>query len=446
MDDTTKRSLKEIFGAGLKAVDPQEAVGRHVQLAGEHLQVGGRTYPLASFKRIFVIGFGKGTAPMAKALEDILGDRLTAGWITVKYGHGMPLKKVRVMEAGHPIPDESGRQATRVILDRLEECTAEDLVLGAFSGGGSALSPAPRAPLELREKQKTTQLLLDCGATISELNAIRKHLSVCKGGQLAKLAYPATLVSLFLSDVVGDPLEVIASGPTVPDSSTFADCLQVVERYGLSDKLPAAVLKLLRDGAQGLIEETPKAGDAIFQRVQNLIVGNNRAALLAAAEKAAQLGYHTLILSSYMQGEAREIAHCFAALGKEIAASGHPVPPPACLLAGGETTVTRRGRGQGGRNQELALAAALQLEGWPRIALLSAGTDGTDGPTEAAGAFADGETCERAWQKGINPREYLLNNDSYNFFNELGDLLITGPTRTNVMDVICLLVEAGNSP
>ena len=441
MDDTKKSRLEEIFMAGLKAVDPEEAIRRNVQLTGDHLKVGGHSYPLASFKRIIVTGFGKGTAPMAKALEEILGDRLTAGWITVKYEHGMPLQKIRVMEAGHPIPDESGLKATRFILDRLKECTAEDLVLCAFSGGGSALSPAPRGPLQLSEKQETTRLLLDCGANIFELNSIRKHLSVCKGGQLAKIAYPATLVSLFLSDVVGDALDVIASGPTVPDSSTFADCLQIVERYGLSEKLPPPVLKLLRDGAQGLIEETPKAGDPVFQKVQNLIVGSNRSALLAAAQKAEQLGYHTLILSSFMQGEAREIAHAFAAVGKEIVASGHPISPPACILAGGETTVTIRGSGKGGRNQELALAAALAIEGWPQIALLSAGTDGSDGPTDAAGAFADGGTYPMAFKKGLNPHEYLLNNDSYNFFNQLGDLLITGPTRTNVMDVICLLVD-----
>ncbi len=445
MDATEKKRLTEIYLAGLKAVDPEEAVRRHVQLSGDHLLVGGRSYPLASFKRIIVIGCGKGTAPMARALEEILGDRLTGGWITVKYGHGLPLKKVRVTEAGHPIPDEAGLAATRLILDRLRECTATDLVLGAFSGGGSALSPAPRAPLELSEKQETTRLLLDCGATIFELNAIRKHLSVSKGGQLAKIAYPATLVSLFLSDVVGDALEAIASGPTVPDPSTCADCLRIIERYGLSAKLPPAVLKLLRDGVQGLIEETPKEGDAVFRKVQNLVVGSNRAALLASAQKAAELGYKTLILSSFIQGEAREIAQLFAAVGKEIVVSGHPVSPPACLLAGGETTVTVRGRGRGGRNQELALAAALGLEGWPGITLLSAGTDGSDGPTEAAGAYADGGTCQRARQQGLNPQESLSNNDSYNFFSQLGDLLITGPTRTNVMDVVCLLVNGDSS-
>jgi glycerate 2-kinase len=441
MDEKTKRTLEAIFMAGLKAVDPEEAVRRHVQLTGDLLKVGVHEYPLAAFERIFVTGFGKGTAPMARALEEILGDRLTDGWITVKYGHGLPLKKVCVMEAGHPIPDQAGLHATRFILDRLEGCTEKDLILCAFSGGGSALSPAPRSPLELGEKQETTQLLLDCGATIFELNAMRKHLSLCKGGQLARIAFPATLISLFLSDVVGDPLDVIASGPTVSDPSTFSDCICIVDRYGLREKLPFAVLKLLEDGTQGLIAETPKAGDAVFKKGRNLVVGSNRAALLAAAGKAKALGYNTLILSSFVQGEAREIALAFAVIGKEIVASGHPIAPPACILAGGETTVTIRGCGKGGRNQELALAAAQVMEGWPQIALLSAGTDGSDGPTDAAGAFVDGNTCPDALRKGIDPEKYLLGNDSYHFFNQLDDLFITGPTRTNVMDVICLLVS-----
>jgi len=441
MNEKTKRTLEAIFTAGLKAVDPEEAIRRYVQLTADHLKVGEHEYPLASFDRIIVTGFGKGTAPMAKALEEILGDRLTEGWITVKYGHGLPLNKIHVMEAGHPIPDHAGMQATQFILDRLKGCTEKDLVLCAFSGGGSALSPAPRAPLELGEKQETTQLLLNCGATIFELNALRKHLSCCKGGQLARIAFPATLVSLFLSDVVGDPLDVIASGPTVPDPSTFSDCIRIVERYGLRGKLPSAVFRLLEDGVEGLIAETPKAGDAAFKKGLNLVVGSNRAALLAAAGKAEALGYNTLVLSSFVQGEAREIARFFAAMGKEIAASGHPIAPPACILAGGETTVTIRGGGKGGRNQELALAAAREMDGWPQMALLSAGTDGSDGPTDAAGAFVDGNTCPAALVRGIDPEKYLLGNDAYHFFNQLEDLFITGPTRTNVMDVICLLVS-----
>jgi hydroxypyruvate reductase len=378
---------------------------------------------------------------MAKALEEVLGDRLTSGWIIVKYGHGLPLKKIRVMEAGHPVPDQAGLEAASFILDRLRECTEEDLLLCAFSGGGSALTPALLPPLSLSEKQKTTQLLLRSGATINELNAIRKHLSAGKGGQFAKIAYPATVVSLFLSDVIGDPLDVIASGPTVPDPSTFADCLKIVERYGLTQGLPEPVLDLLNKGAQGLIEDTPKAGDIVFEKVQNLVVGSNRAALLAAAAGARALGYKPLVLSSFIQGEAREIAPALVGIGKEMIVSGNPISPPACILAGGETTVTIRGPGKGGRNQELALAAAIALEDWPGIALLSAGTDGTDGPTDAAGAFTDGDTCKEALQKGINPVEYLLDNDSYNFFDQLGQLFKTGPTRTNVMDLICLLVS-----
>jgi len=443
MDENAKSKLKEIFFAGLKAVEPEEAVRRHVRLTGNRLWVGEYSYLLDSFERIIVTGFGKATAPMAKALEDILGERLSEGWIIVKYGHKVPLKKVRVMEAAHPVPDEAGQKATRFILDRLKECTEKDLVLCAVSGGGSALSPSPREPLELSEIQETTRLLLESGATILELNSIRKHLSTCQGGQLARSAYPAAVVSLLLSDVVGDPPDVISSGPTVPDPSTFSDCLDIVERYGLSGKLPPRVLKLLRDGADGPADETPKPGDAVFNRCRSLVVGSNRSALLASSRKAKELGYKTLVLSSFIQGEARDVAEVFAAIGKEIAASGNPISSPCCILAGGETTVTIRGNGKGGRNQELALAAAISIEGHPLISMLSAGTDGSDGPTDAAGAFVDGATLREALKKGMDAKKYLLNNDSYTFFKELDDLLTTGPTRTNVMDVICLLVEPG---
>jgi glycerate 2-kinase len=441
LDQKLKETLTRIFMAGLRAVDPEEAVRRHVELVGSRLRVGEHFYPLDRFERVIVIGAGKGTAPMARALEDILGERLTRGLIIVKYGHGLPLQKIRVLEAGHPVPDQAGLDATRGMLAEIEQCTALDLVLCAFSGGGSALTPAPRPPVSFPEKQQTTELLLASGATIEEVNAVRKHLSLGKGGQLAQLSSPATVVSLLLSDVVGDPLDVIASGPTVPDPSTFVDCLNIIERYDLPGKLPAAVLKVLNDGAAGLLADTPKPGDAVFKKVQNLVVGSNRAALLAAAEEARLLGYHVLMLSSFMQGEAREIAQALTAIGKEIVYSDNPVPSPACVLAGGETTVTIAGRGKGGRNQELALAAALALKGWAHIALLSAGTDGTDGPTDAAGAFADGETCRKASQQGMNPREYLGNNDSYNFFDQLDQLCKTGPTRTNVMDLMCLLVD-----
>jgi hydroxypyruvate reductase len=282
---------------------------------------------------------------------------------------------------------------------------------------------------------------LECGAEIGEINSIRKHLSRSKGGGLARAAYPATLVSLILSDVVGDRLDVIASGPTAPDNSLFADCIAIVERYGLSARLPGPVWHYLKNGAAGLVPETPKAGDQIFRKVQNVVVGNNRMALLAARDQAEALGFRALLLTSALEGEAQQVGRMLVALGKEVALSGHPVAPPACLLAGGETTVTLRGQGKGGRNQELALAAAIALEGVSRISLLSAGTDGTDGPTDAAGAFVDGATCQRARARGLDPGDFLSRHDSYHFFESLGDLLITGPTRTNVMDVMCLLIE-----
>ena len=440
MAEDQKKALEHIFRAGIEAVDPERAVRKYVRRKGNRLFVGDRSYALDRFKRILLIGAGKGTAPMAKALEDILGDHLTEGWIIVKYGYGMPLEKTHTMEAGHPIPDEAGLKATEVVLDQIRECTEEDLIICAFSGGGSALLPAPSPPINLDQKQETTRLLLDSGATINEINAIRKHLSGTKGGWLAKTADPATLVSLILSDVIGDRLDVIASGPTVPDESTFADCTEIIQRYDLVDRLPETVAEYFRQGAAGMVPETPKVGDPAFSRVQNLIVGNNRGALLAAQEQAISLGYKTMILSSQIEGEAREVAQVFAAIGKEICQAGLPISPPACVLAGGEPTVTIQGKGKGGRNQELALACAISIDGWDRIFLLSAGTDGTDGPTDAAGAIVSGLTCRRARQADLNPYSYLLANDSYSFFESLGDLLKTGPTRTNVMDIICMLV------
>jgi glycerate 2-kinase len=440
MGENQQKALKDIFRAGLEAVDPERAVRKYVRRKGNQLFVGDRSYALDRFKRILLIGAGKGTAPMAKALEEILGDHLTDGWIVVKYGYGMPLEKIHTMEAGHPIPDKAGLKATEVVLDQIRACTGQDLIICAFSGGGSALLPAPSPPIRLDEKQETTRLLLDSGATINEINAIRKHLSRSKGGWLAKTAYPATVVSLILSDVIGDRLDVIASGPTVPDKSTFADCTAIIDRYDLVDRLPETVAGYFQQGAAGMVPETPKVGDSAFSRVQNLIVGNNRAALLAAQEQALSLGYKTMILSSQIEGEAREVAQVFAAIGKEICQAGMPISPPACVLAGGEPTVTIQGKGKGGRNQELALACAISIDGWDRIFLLSAGTDGTDGPTDAAGAFVSGLTCRRARQADLNPYPYLLANDSYSFFESLGDLLKTGPTRTNVMDIICMLV------
>jgi glycerate 2-kinase len=436
-----RQHLESIFRAGLEAVDPMEAVAKAVSRDGGELLVAGRSYRLEDYERIFVLGAGKAGAPMASAMEEILGDRLTSGRITVKYGHTVPLKKVETKEAGHPIPDEEGIQGAEGISRFASRAGERDLVFCVISGGGSALLVAPAEGITLEEKQATTSELLACGASIEEINTVRKHLSRVKGGQLARACWPATVVTLILSDVVGDPLDVIASGPTVPDSSTFGECLEIVGRYELAGRLPASVMERIEAGAKGALPETPKEGEKIFERVQNEIVGNSLSAVLAASRKAEALGYTPLILSTRIEGETREVAHVHAAIFREVLATGFPLAPPACILSGGETTVTLKGKGKGGRNQEFSLAVALHIQGEDRIFFLSGGTDGTDGPTDAAGAFADGTTVERARTMNLEAGRTLDENDSYPFFDALGDLLITGPTNTNVMDLrICLIV------
>jgi hydroxypyruvate reductase len=436
-----REHLESIFRAGLEAVDPMEAVAGAVSRDGGGLLVSGRSYRLEDYERIFVIGAGKAGAPMAAAMEEILGDRLTTGRITVKYGHTVPLEKVETKEAGHPIPDEAGIAGAEEIARISNQAGERDLVFCLISGGGSALLVSPAEGITLQQKQAVTSELLACGASIEEINTVRKHLSRVKGGQLARACWPATVVTLILSDVVGDPLDVIASGPTVPDSSTFGECLEIVSRYELAGRLPASVMQRIEAGAKGDLPETPKEGEKIFERVQNEIVGNSLSAVLAASRKAESLGYTPLILSTRIEGETREVAHVHAAIFREVLATGFPLAPPACILSGGETTVTLRGKGKGGRNQEFSLAVALHIQGEDRIFFLSGGTDGTDGPTDAAGAFADGTTVERARALNLEAVRTLDENDSYPFFDALGDLLITGPTNTNVMDLrICLIV------
>jgi glycerate 2-kinase len=440
-----RQDLHTIFEAALKAVDPGEATRTHVRVAGDQLQVAGRTYDLRQYDAVSVIGVGKAGAAMASAVEGLLGARLHGGHVIVKYGHGGPLTRVTVHEAGHPIPDEAGVQATRTLIDFVTARGPRELLLCLISGGGSALSPAPVEGITLAEKQEVTRLLLACGATIHELNALRKHISQIKGGQLSRLASPATLITLVLSDVVGDALDVIGSGPTVPDTSTFADCLAILRKYQLLDHVPPAVRRHLEAGVSGAVPETPKPGDAAFVRTQTVIIGRNLQALEAASRQATTLGYQPLILSSTIEGETREVAKVHASIAREVLASGHPIAAPACIVSGGETTVTLRGQGKGGRNQEFALALALDIDNIPGIVALSGGTDGTDGPTDAAGAVADWTTCTRAEQHGLHPRTALEHNDAYPFFERLSDLLITGPTQTNVMDVRIMLIMTGVS-
>jgi glycerate 2-kinase len=446
MERDLKAEAKEVFAAGLRAVDAKEAVKRSLVLKGNILQIGERELDLSKFNHIWALGAGKGSAAMAQAVEEILGDLVRGGLVIVKYGYLAPLEKIRLEEAGHPTPDENGWRATRELADLLAKMGRKDLVLFLLSGGGSALLPMPVEGVTLEEKMATTNLLLKSGASIEEMNTIRKHLSQIKGGQLVRLASPSTLVALVLSDVVGDPLNVIASGPTVGDPSTFQDCRAVLDRYSLREKLPTSVKSHLEAGIEGRVPETPKPNDPIFSNSYTTLVGNNMQALKAAADKAQMLGYHTLILSSMIEGDTSEAAGFHSALVKEIVQSGHPIAPPACLISGGETTVVVRGKGKGGRNLEFSLAAALEIEGLAGVCLLSGGTDGTDGPTDAAGALADGKTVARALAKGLNPREFLKENDSYHFFQHLDDLLITGPTNTNVMDLRVMLVSAHPKP
>jgi glycerate 2-kinase len=435
-----RQDARRIFGVGIAAVDPIEAVKRHLHRRDGILEIDQQLYELSQYHRVHVIGAGKACARMALAIQQTLGDSLAGGVVIVKYGYSVPLSKVTLIEAGHPLPDAAGVEGAKRVIETLEEAGKSDLVFFLISGGGSALLPSPADGLTLEDKQRTTQILLDCGATIHEINSVRKHISKVKGGRLARLAYPATVVSLILSDVIGDSLESIASGPTVPDPSTFSDCLRIIERYELQEKIPPAVRAFLERGADGDIEETPKAGDPAFKKVQNVLIGSNRLALEAARKQASDLGYNTLLLSSLIEGESRVVAAVHAAIGKEISLSGTPVARPACVISGGETTVAVHGTGLGGRNQEFALAAAVQIDGMKDIVILSGGTDGTDGPTDAAGGIVDGETLQRARAHGLDAADYLRRNDSYHFLQSANDLLITGPTYTNVMDLHVMLI------
>ena len=420
-----RRHAYAIFRAALRAADPAGAVTRYLERRD-----------LTRFRRIYVVGAGKAGASMAQAAERVLGRRIAAGLVNVKYGHLAKLRRIELKECGHPVPDAQGVAGAERIAALAESAGCDDLVLCLISGGASALMPLPAEPITLAEKQATTKLLLACGASIHEMNAVRKHLSRIKGGQLARLASPAAVESLLLSDVVGDDLDVIGSGPTAPDASTFAASVAILKRYGILERVPAAVRARLERGVKGEISETPEAGDPLFARVRNTIVGSGRLALDAAAVRARELGYRTLVLSSTIEGETREIARMHAAIAREIAVAGRPLKPPACIVTGGETTVTLKGEGLGGRNQEFVLAAAIDIAGLDKVVVFSAGTDGTDGPTDAAGAIADGQTLAR----GPDARRFLEDNNSYRYFQPLGGLVMTGPTNTNVADVRIVLV------
>jgi hydroxypyruvate reductase len=425
--------------AALAAVEPGAAVRRHVECSGDQLIVAGSSYDLREVDRIWVIGGGKASCAMAASLSDLLGDRIAGGVVVTKYGHrdpGLDTGPVEVIEAGHPVPDEEGVSGTRSLVDLAKEASVSDLVLVALSGGGSSLLTLPAPGLSLSDLQVTTQLLLRSGASIVEQNAVRKHLSHIKGGKLARRIAPARAICLVLSDVVGDPLDVIASGPAYPDPTTYGDAWDVLGKYDLTNRVPSKVREHLETGLAGGRSDTPGPEDALFQRVQHVVVGSNRLAAVAAVSAARAQGLDALLLSTFVEGEAREVARVAVAMIREMVCYNRPVARPACIVWGGETTVTIHGEGKGGRNQELALAAAIPMEGLPGVLLVALGTDGTDGPTDAAGAVATGDTVRRARALGLDPGAYLSNNDSYSFFDALGDLMRTGPTGTNVNDLL----------
>lgn len=436
-----RAAIVQVLEAALAAVDPFQATRAVLQREGDTLNVAGRTFDLQTFRRIIVLGAGKASAPMTQAVEEVLGDKISEGLVVVKYDHGAPTHHVEIAEAAHPRPDAAGVAAGERILQLAQSAQADDLVITLLSGGGSALLVAPAPGLTLADVQAMTDALLASGATIHEVNTLRKHCETLKGGQLARAVAPATLITLALSDVVGSPLDVIASGPTVPDASTWEDAWAIVRRFDLEEKLPPPIVARLKAGLAGEIADTPKDDDPVFTTAHTLVIADNRVAALAAAARAKELGYNPLLLTTYLEGEAAQVARVAVALGREVLAHAAPVAPPACLILGGETTVTLGTQpGKGGRNQELALAAAIALAGESEITVVSLATDGSDGPTDSAGGIADGGTVARGRELGFDAEEYLRRHNAYPYLQATHDLLKTGPTQTNVNDLAFVFV------
>jgi len=436
LDGDARELAIRALDAALEAVDPEVIIKSKVQVKGTLLKIANLSFNLNDFKNIYVVGGGKASGCMAAALEAILGSRLKEGAVNVPYAcPAYPTKRVKLQRASHPIPDLAGVKGARHMLDLVSHAKEHDLIISLISGGGSSLMPQPTKGVPLQDKRRVTDALLTSGATIREINTVRKHISGFKGGWLAKKAYPATVVNLILSDVVGDPLDSIASGPTVPDPTTFEESIEILQHHRLWQKAPASVKKVLRDGKKGLIPETPKPGDETFEKVHNIVVGNTMTATQAAYRSFRKARLNALLLTSCLEGQARDVGTVLASLASEIVKSGNPVPRPAAIVAGGETTVTVQGGGKGGRNQEIALGAALKIGDMDGVVIASLSTDGVDGPTDAAGAIADGKTLPRAHDLKLNPRRLLAENNSYVFFSKLGDLILTGPTGTNVCDV-----------
>ncbi len=441
--DKLHRDVLHAMNAALAAADPTRIIRKNLKLTGSILHVGTFQYPLKDYRRILVIGGGKASGYMAEEIEKLLGDWITSGLVIIPdYLRPTPRsRRIRYHPATHPIPTRKGVEGVLAMLRLVDNVSRDDLVIVLVSGGGSALMPLPVEGMNLDDEAKVTSLLLRSGASIDEINTVRKHLSQVKGGRLAERLYPATVLTLIISDVVGDTIDSIASGPTAPDPTTYHDVEIVLKKYDLWFQIPKKARRIITRGLSGSIPETPKQKDKVFRRVQNVIVGNNRASCLAAASAMTKAGYRTQVLSIQITGEAREVGRIFGSIVRDIRDNSLPFAPPAALIAGGETTVTVRGKGKGGRNQELALAAAVKISGSYGVVIGSFATDGIEGWTNAAGAVADGSTITRGLRLRMDPKEFLINNDSYRYFSKLKDLVITGPTGTNVNDIAILAAD-----
>ncbi len=435
-----RQIAEQIFLTGIERVLPDKLITSTMILKGNSLHIGQMTFLLEKTRNIFVIGAGKASAIMAREVEKILGDRITRGHIIVKYGHSTDLKKIKISEAGHPFPDSNGFKATKELLEIAREAGPEDLVICLLSGGGSSLMCDCPDELTPDDLVLVNKLLVNSGAGIREINAVRKHLSNVKGGRLAGAVYPATLVSLILSDVIGDHPDIIASGPTAPDPTSYIDAIEVLEKFGIKTKLPARIIDYLYEGAMCRKPETPKPGDEIFNKTSNIIIGSNRIALESARLKAQEFNINAVITEDELQGDAVSVSEYLVDAALKYRNDKHEVKP-VCILLGGETTIKMTGDGTGGRNQHLALLCSRLLENKPGITILCGGTDGTDGPTKAAGAVVDYETITTAHRKNIDPEEYIRDFNSYNFFKKTGGHIITGPTMTNVMDIVIIIVD-----
>jgi glycerate 2-kinase len=435
-----RETAEHIFLTGIKGVLPGKIINDLVSMRGSIFRIGYLSYDLDKFKNIYIIGAGKASAGLAHYVENILGDRITGGHIVTKYGFFCRLKKIRVTEAGHPVPDYNSFLATSGILQIADRAAEDDLVICIWSGGGSSLIADHPDSSSPQEMMFFNDILVRCGAAITEINILRKHLSKVKGGQLARHIWPAASVTIYLSDVIGDPPDTVASGPTAPDNSTFADAMKVIEKYNLKKDLPQSLLSFIKEGTEGIHSDTPKPGDPVFSRSAIILAGNNKTALQSAAREAEKLGFVTFIVTGELKGDTHE-ACSFIIDAINYYKDNTTLQRPVCLLFGGESTVTVTVDGLGGRNQHLALLTATRIQNISGITFLSAGTDGNDGPNDMAGAVVDSETVHDALAQNVDPLFYLENFDSYNFFRIAGGHIHTGPTLTNVMDMAVAIIE-----